>query len=201
MDLTTGQWLEAVEEKLAYLRTESNRTAQQAVALREEAAEKKLQRWLQKLTELQGNASRDLALAWALEAATSVLSADFGNVQRMHPSGGGLVLEAHRGFGRSFLNFFEYTSDRHSACGLAMQEHRPVVVEDVECSPIFENTQALEELQKASVRAVRSMPLVDGKGQLVGMMSVHYRSPRLHSEAELRRMRLLANAVAKLLGK
>ncbi|QIF03627.1 GAF domain-containing protein [Roseimicrobium sp. ORNL1] len=199
MDLTSGQWLDAVEQKLAYLRTESNRTAQQSVALREELAENKLQRWLQKLTELQGNTSRDLALAWALEAATSVLSADFGNIQRMHPSGEGLVLEAQRGFGSSFLKFFEYANDRHSACGLAMQEHRPVVVEDVECSPIFENTQALEELQKASVRAVRSMPLVDGKGQLVGMMSVHYRTPRLHSEAELRRMKLLANAVARLM--
>jgi GAF domain-containing protein len=200
MDLTTsGQWLDAVEQKLAHLRAESNRTAQQAIALREELAENKLQRWLQKLVELQGNASRDLALTWALEAATSVLSADFGNIQRMHPSGEGLVLEAQRGFGRSFLNFFEYSNDRHSACGLAMQEHRPVVVEDVECSPIFENTPALEELQKACVRAVRSMPLVDSKGLLVGMISVHYRRPRPHSEAEVRRMKLLANAVARLL--
>jgi GAF domain-containing protein len=180
---------------------ESNRTLQQSAAAREEIAEKKLQIWLQKLTDLQGHASRDLALEWALEAATCVLSADFANIQRVHPCGEGLVLEAQRGFGSSFLNFFEYANDRHSACGLALKEHRPVSVEDAECSPIFANTPALEELQKAGVRAVRSMPLVDSKGQIVGMISVHYSRPRVHAESELRRLQLLADGVAQLMGK
>ncbi|RBP40550.1 GAF domain-containing protein [Roseimicrobium gellanilyticum] len=199
MDLTGGQWLDGVEQQLAHLRRESNRTAAQSVAAREEAADAKLQIWLQKLTELQGLASRDVALTWALEAATSVLSADFANVQRLHPTGQGLILEAQRGFGRSFLNFFEFTNDRHSACGLAMQEHRPVIVEDVNTSPIFADTQSLDELQKASVRAVRSMPLVDGTGQMLGMISVHYCRPRAHVVSELKRLQLLAAAVARLL--
>lgn len=201
MDLTGGQWLDAVEQRLANLRIESNRTMQQSAAVREETAERRLQIWLQKLTDLQGHACRDLALEWALEAATCVLSADFANIQRLHPNGEGLVLEAQRGFGSSFLNFFEYASDRHSACGLALKEHRPVIVEDAHCSPIFANTRALEELQKAGVRAVRSMPLVDGKGQMLGVISVHYSRPRPQIVSEVKRLQILAGAVARLLGK
>lgn len=201
MDLTGGQWRDGLEQKLAHLRKESMRTAEQSVAAREEAADTRLEIWLRKLTNLQGNTSRDMASAWALEAATSVLSADFANIQRLHPSGRGLVLVAQRGFGRSFLDFFEFVDDRHSACGMALHEHRPVVVEDANTSPIFADTASLDELQKAGVRAVRSMPLVDGKGQMLGMISVHYSRPRAHSGSELKRFQILAGVVARLLGR
>ena len=199
MNLTGGQWLEGVEKKLAHLRLESTRTAQQSATAREEAADARLKIWLERLTDLQGDASRDFAFAWALEAATSVLSADFGNIQRLNPNGKGLVLTAQRGFKNSFLNYFAFANDQHSACGLAFQEQRPVVVEDVNSSPIFANTQGLDELQKAGVRAVRSMPLVGSKGQTLGMISVHYNRPRAHSGTELKRLKLLADAVARLL--
>lgn len=111
------------------------------------------------------------------------------------------MLEAQRGFRKSFLNFFEFTNDRHSACGLALQEHRPVIVEDVNSSPTFANTKGLEELQRAGVRAVRSMPLVDEKGNILGMLSVHYSRPRLCLESELKRLQLLADAVVRLMGR
>ena len=196
-----GHWFDEIERQLAHLRLESARAVQGSAAAREGAAEAKLKIWLEKLTALETYASRDLALELALEAATAVLSADFANVQRIHPSGRGLVLEAHRGFGQSFLNFFEFVEDRHSACGLALQEHRPVIVEDVISSPIFANTRGLEELQLAGVRSVRSVPLVGSSGQVLGMLSVHWHRPRAHSDAELKRLQALAGAIARLFGR
>ncbi|MBV8381894.1 MAG: GAF domain-containing protein, partial [Planctomycetaceae bacterium] len=85
---------------------------------------------------MRAGTGRDAVLDSALDAALSVASADCANIQLIHPNRRGLVLKAQRGFEPPFLDFFAYVDDSHSACGVALRERRPVVVEDVSRSPI-----------------------------------------------------------------
>src|SRR5262249_40947625 len=123
------------------------------------------------LGQLRTHAPRDTALEHSLDAAVSVLAADCANIQLVHPRGPGLALRPRRGSRPASLVFLALGDARQSACGVAWQERRPVVVEDVLSSRIFEHTQALEVLLEAGVRAVKSIPLLKPNGQPLGMLS------------------------------
>jgi GAF domain-containing protein len=183
----------------AQLRAEAVRDIQQATAMKDEAAEMRLHLWLERLAPLRAHAGRGAALERALDAAISVLSADCANIQRVPPGGRGLVLQAQRGFRPPFLDFFAFVDDRQTACGVALTEHRPVVVEDILRSPIFVQTRGLGVLLEAGIRAVKSTPLIGHTGQVLGMLSVHYRQPRAHLDSDLTRLQALAAAVAALI--
>ena len=71
-------------------------------------------------------------------------------------------------------------------------------MEDVEQSPIFLGTPALEIQLRAGVRAVQSTPLVSRSGQPLGMFSTHYRKPQRPDERALRLLDLLARQAADI---
>jgi GAF domain-containing protein len=172
---------------------------QEAMAMKEQALEMRLRLWLARLDEQRLDTSREKALEQALDAALLVASADYANIQLVHPSGRGLVLTAQRGFSQPFLDFFEFVDDGQTACGLALKEHRPVIVQDIIGSPIFVQTPGLEILLNAGVRAVESTPLIGRTGQLLGMLSVHFRQPRFHVDRDFTRLQRVACAVAALI--
>jgi GAF domain-containing protein len=173
---------------------------QEATAMKEEAVAMRLHLWLERLKQLRMSTSRATALECALDAALSVTSADSANIQLVHPGRRGLVLKAQRGFRGPFLDFFAFVDDRHTACGLALKERRPVFVEDILRSPIFLQTRGLEVMLEAGIRAVKSTPLIGPTGQILGMLSVHYRRPRAYLDSDLTRFQALAAAVADLIG-
>jgi light-regulated signal transduction histidine kinase (bacteriophytochrome) len=82
-----------------------------------------------------------------------------------------------------------------------MELRERVIVEDVEESPIFAGTPALEVLRAAGVRAVQSTPIISRAGVLVGMLSTHYWAPTRPSERDLRLIDLLARQAADLIEK
>jgi GAF domain-containing protein len=172
---------------------------QDAVAMKEEAAEIRLRLRLERFAHRGACIPREKALEQSLDAAMSVLSADYANIQLVHPKPRGLVLEAQRGLSPAFLNFFAFVNDRHTACGLAFKERRPIVIEDIVRSPIFAQTRALEVLLEAQIRAVKSTPLISRTGRMLGMISVHYRQPRAHIDSDLTRFRKLAAAIADMI--
>ena len=61
---------------------------------------------------------------------------------------------------------------------------RRVIIEDVETDPGYEPYR--EAAGSAGYRAVQSTPLVGRGGELLGVLSTHYRGPRRPSERELR---------------
>ena len=72
-------------------------------------------------------------------------------------------------------------------------------MEDVEQSPIFMGTPALEVQRRAGVRAVQSTPLVSRSGKALGMFSTHYRKPHRPDERSLRLLDLLARQAADII--
>jgi two-component system CheB/CheR fusion protein len=73
-----------------------------------------------------------------------------------------------------------------------------VIVEDVEQSPIF-SSRDLEVQRQVGVRAVMSTPLVSRSGELVGMLSTHFRKPWRPDERKLPILDLLAREAADII--
>jgi PAS domain S-box-containing protein len=71
-----------------------------------------------------------------------------------------------------------------------------VIVEDVQEDPLFAPHRAIAA--SARVRAVQSTPLVSRKGELLGVISTHFRQPRRFSEMELRFTDLYARQAADI---
>ena len=80
-----------------------------------------------------------------------------------------------------------------------IQRGERVIVEDVERSPIFAGTPALEIQLKAGVRAIQSTPLVSRSGRPLGMFSTHYKTPHRPEERVLRVLDLLARQASDII--
>ena len=128
-----------------------------------------------------------------LNATIELLGADKGNLQML--DGGVLRIAAQRGFESEFLECFrEVSVDDPSACGRALHGRSRTVVEDVEEDPSFAPFRAVA--RTAGYRAVQSTPLLGRDGQLLGVISTHWRDPHRPDEQELRRLDLYSRQVA-----
>jgi PAS domain S-box-containing protein len=173
------------------------------VALRESearlAAELEAMKGLHSLTTRLLDA-RDMstALDEVLDAAIAMNRADFGNVQVFNPAVGALEIVAQRGFKQDFLNSFRTVSiGDESACARAMKQGRPVIIEDVESDPDYAPYR--EIAAAAGYRSVQSTPLVSRRGDLIGILSTHFRQPHRPTDRDLRMLDLYARQAADLI--
>ncbi|MBS0171047.1 MAG: PAS domain S-box protein [Nitrospira sp.] len=135
-----------------------------------------------------------------VEAAIALTGASKGNLQVLNRTTGALTIAAHRGFEKSFLDFFaEVRASEKAACGAAMDAHERIVVGDVAQSPLFAGEPSLNVLLAAGVRAVQSTPLISSAGAVLGMISTHFAAPHLPDQMALRLMDLLARQAADYL--
>ena len=162
----------------------------EARAAREGAAETRLDLWCERL----GQTSHIQEVA--LDAALSVMSADQGNIQVVEANG--LVIKAHRGFSKEFLDYFHVVNDGRTACRAAWKQRRLIHLSDVTDSRIY-SRPVLEAMLNDGIRAVVSMPLVTDSGRIVGVLSVHYRHPKCSRDTDLARFRRLATFAANLI--
>lgn len=134
-----------------------------------------------------------------LNATIELQGADFGNVQLYNQQTGELEIVAQRGFDQEFLDYFSSVVDNgDSACSRAMKRRERVIVEDVEADPDYESLRQIAAA--AGYRAVQSTPLFDRNGELLGMLSTHFRRPHRPSERELRLTDLYAGQAAEIIG-
>jgi GAF domain-containing protein len=124
-------------------------------------------------------------LAEIVEAAIAISGADMGNIQLLDPVNGDLKIVAHHGFPQWWLDYWEAVVHGQGVCGTALERGERVIVEDVERSPIFIASPALDIQLRAGVRAVQSTPLLSRSGQMLGMFSTHYRTRRRPNERAL----------------
>jgi GAF domain-containing protein len=167
-----------------------------AFVMREDALDTRLRAWLARLNHAPKPPTREQTLSWALDAALSVEGADYANIQIVCDGGRSLAIVAERGFRNPFLDFFALVDNAETACGVALLEHRPVFVADINDSAIFARTDGLEIMLQAGVRSVRTTPIVTNAGSVVGMLSVHYKKPQSKEETRWNRLQTVAGAVA-----
>jgi PAS domain S-box-containing protein len=134
-----------------------------------------------------------------LKVAMEITGADKGNIQLLDPKSDQLVLSAQNGFDEPFLEFFESVIDGDTACGVALQSHQRVFVEDITKSEIYSGKPSLAAMREADVLAVQSVPLLSSTGNVLGIISTHFSNAHRPSEQELRLMDLLARQTADYL--
>jgi len=118
------------------------------------------------------------ALSEVVAHAIEMAGADMGNLQILDHQTDSLHIAAQFGFSRQFLEFFDKVQHIQSACGTALSRGQRVIVDDVADDPIFRGTKAKEIVLSEGVRAVQSIPLTTASGQLVGVLSTHFRVPK-----------------------
>jgi hypothetical protein len=120
-----------------------------------------------------------------LQAAIKASGADFGNIQLFDSATRTLRIAAQHGFSGEFLRFFKVVYGTDTSCGSAADTRSRVIVEDVCSDAIFAGNESGEMVLRANVRAVQSTPLIGESGQLLGVLSTHYRKPGVPSAAML----------------
>ena len=141
----------------------------------------------------------DRCLQDFVEAAIAITKADKGNLQLFDSRSGGLIIRAQFGFEKPFLEFFKRVADEGSACAAAMRSIERIIVEDVELSEIFAGQPSKRVLLEAGVRAVTSVPLTSSKGNVLGMISVHFCEPHRPNDQDLGLIDLLARQASDYL--
>ncbi|MEC3879583.1 PAS domain-containing protein [Parapedobacter sp. 10938] len=129
------------------------------------------------------------ALAEILDSSIALLGADFGNIQLYNTLNDKLELIVHRGFDNEFADIFQFVDcGDHTACGRAIASGKRVIIEDVELDGPF--APYVAEAKKSGFRAVQSTPLFDNKGNLLAVLSTHFRLPHRPSDTELLKLDL-----------
>lgn len=135
-----------------------------------------------------------------LDAAVAIMRSDMASMQIVDEAEDALRMLSWRGFEPEFGKTFELNRpDTKTSCSVARRLHHRVVVPDVETCDFIVGTAALEDHRKTGIRAVQSTPLVSRSGQVLGMISTHWRQPHQPSERDLRLLDLLARQAADLM--
>lgn len=136
------------------------------------------------------------ALNFLLDTAIELHEADLGNVQLLDRSSRTLRIVAHRGFAPLFLKRFAVVDDSdRTGCGRALGSGEMVQIPDV-----LEDAEyaAYRDIARdAGYRALQSTPLVGRTGEVVGILSVHFRTPHAFSERDRQLGDLLGHAAAE----
>lgn len=151
-------------------------------------------------TRLVGQGDLTSLLEEIVQAAMDITGADMGNIQ-LRDETGAMKIAAHSGFGQPFLDFLNrlHQERTESACSQAIAGCKRVIIEDVTRSPVFAGSPTLAVLLEAGARAVQSTPLVSRSGEIVGMFTTLYRTPRNPGEVDLHLLDLLARQAADLI--
>lgn len=132
-----------------------------------------------------------------LAATIELQDADFGHVQLFDPHTGALEIVVQQGFTKESLDYFREVREDSSASGRAIAHGKRIIIEDVETDPDFAGH--LQIAKASGYRAVQSTPLISRAGDLLGVISTHFRQPHRPSDRVLRFTDLYARQVADLL--
>jgi|SRR5687767_4202514 len=128
------------------------------------------------------------ALDNLLTMALLMHKTNMGIIQLIDKKTGFLKIVAHQGFSSSFLEHFkEVSMGDNSASGRASHTREIVLIEDVTSDPLYTSHKKIA--LSAGYRSVQSTPLISSNGEIVGVLSTHFRIPRKFLEEELNSLR------------
>jgi len=133
-----------------------------------------------------------------LDAAVDLMASDMASMQEFDSDRKELRLLAWKGFHPQSAVFWEWVRlDSGSSCAAALSEGRRIIVPDIETSKFIEGDDG-DEYRRSGIRSVQSTPLISRSGQLLGMISTHWREVHCPSERALRALDVLARQAADL---
>lgn len=132
-----------------------------------------------------------------LRSALSMQGTNLGFLTLCDDSAQALKLRIHQGFSQEFLKVASTIPYGVGTCGKAYAERRQIVVEDVLKDPLtmpHASTCAL-----GGFRAVHSTPLITNRGNILGVLTLHFAQPHLPTERQMRLMDLYARMAADII--
>ncbi|MET7322770.1 GAF and ANTAR domain-containing protein [Streptomyces sp. NPDC005549] len=118
--------------------------------------------------------SQGAVLKATLHRLLTITQTPMGNVQLAES--GRLHLARHTGLNKYFTDFFAFVETPTTLCAQAASARRQVTVPDVGTAAVFDEASRQAILQAGS-RAAHSVPLTNGKGRVLGMVSSHHERP------------------------
>ena len=113
---------------------------------------------------------------------------NMGTIQLLDKTTGTLKIVAQQGFNSSFLEHFKEVSiTDNCASGRALHTREIVLIEDVTSDPLYTSHKKIA--LSAGYRSVQSTPLIASNGDIIGVLSTHFRTPRKFLEEELSSLR------------
>ncbi|MBC7983280.1 MAG: GAF domain-containing protein [Candidatus Obscuribacterales bacterium] len=138
-----------------------------------------------------------------VDAAVMIMGSDFASMQMLYPErgdGGELLLLAFRGFDQDAAKFWEWVrADSQCSCGEALRTSKRVVIPDVSRCSFMMGTPDQKAYAEAGMQASQSTPLLSRSGEILGMISTHWRNPHQPSDRDLRLLDILARQAADLI--
>lgn len=118
-----------------------------------------------------------------LDIAIDVTGADMGTLQRFDESTDSLKLVASSGFSDEALSFFRIVRrDTNTTCAAALTRRMRVFVGDISNSYLFVGTRELDMMSAEGIVAAQSTPLISSIGRLLGVLTTHFRKPKMENE-------------------
>src|SRR5699024_4884115 len=127
-----------------------------------------------------------------MDAAVEIMHSDYASLQAFIPgrsaagNNGVLRLLAYRGATPDAAKFWErVNAESRNACGMALRSKARSVVHDVETCEDLADSEDMAVLLQAGIHAIQATPLFSRSGDLVGMLSTHWKTPHQPSERDL----------------
>jgi two-component sensor histidine kinase len=135
-----------------------------------------------------------------VEAAKDVMQSDMASIQILDRDKNALLLIAHVGFDLESETVWRWVdNDDDTSCGMALSQKRRIIIEDTEHSQLIAETAELAQYRRAGIRAMQSTPLLARSGNLLGMISTHWRKPHQPHERDFDLFDVLARQAADLI--
>lgn len=138
-----------------------------------------------------------------VDAALALMRSDYASMQMLFPergTGGELRLLAFRGFNPQAAKFWEWVrADSRSTCGIALRDGQRVVARDITTCDFMVDSDDQQVYLQTGIRACQTTPLMARAGNVVGMISTHWRTPHQPSEDDFRPFDILAREAADLI--
>jgi len=138
-----------------------------------------------------------------VDAALLIMRSDYASIQMLFQergSGGELRLLAFRGFNPEAAKFWKWVrADSKSTCGLALRTGQRVVAPDIASCPFMAHSEDQQIYLGTGIHACQTTPLIGRGGNVVGMISTHWRAPHQPSERDFRLFDILARQAADLI--
>jgi signal transduction histidine kinase/ActR/RegA family two-component response regulator len=144
---------------------------------------------------IQGGDIRDL-YEQMIDTAVVIMQSDFASLQAAEADNR-LHLITHRGFHPESARHWSVVHHKSSICAVAMGRRERVVIPDVEDLVGLDQAE-LVEFKRSGIRSCQSTPLISRSGEMIGMISTHWREPRVPDESDLRMLDILARQIADL---
>jgi len=153
---------------------------------------------LQKISSLLIENEDDAVLyQQILDAAITLMRAEFGSIQMIDETNGDLLLRATKNYSPESVEFWRVIShDSETTCGSAFRNGERTIVPDVQAADFLRGTEHLRHYLLNGMFAVQSTPLTTGGRRVIGMISTGWREPHEPGERELRFLDILARQAA-----